>query len=124
MVNANSLGNSSVTSTNFSSPPLNQLLNQITGIKLDRGIPIVENTCSTNFVQLQTKGASVRRKTRSPRFIQSSFGASSSFGTENASEAEPTRSMAKNTTNLQYEQWVTIDQLLLGWLYNSPIDGV
>ncbi|XP_038875135.1 uncharacterized protein LOC120067668 [Benincasa hispida] len=75
-----------IESTKCSTPPLNQLLNQITSIKLERG----------NFMLWKTLALLILRGYRLEGHLSD-----------------------EQSLNPLYEAWVTADQLLLGWLYNS-----
>lgn len=119
MTSVTSTGNSAnAIGTTFSSPPLNQLLNQITTIKLDRGnfllwknlaLPILRSykleghlsessPCPEKFVQ----AANVRVNP-----VQTEAGASSSM----AAASEVAESILVVEINPLYESWVAIDQL-------------
>ncbi|XP_038887015.1 uncharacterized protein LOC120077182 [Benincasa hispida] len=120
MANAIATGSSIGESTKFSTPPLNQLLNQITNTKLERGYFMLWKTLALPIL----RGYKLERhlsgtKICSPMFTVSTipsietgdFGSQASGGASSAT--------GERTFNPLYEVWVTADQLLLGWPYNS-----
>ncbi|XP_031745012.1 uncharacterized protein LOC116405217 [Cucumis sativus] len=106
MTNGVSLIGSST--TNFSNPPLNQILNQLASVKLDRGNYLLWQTLALPILKsYKLQGHLTEENQCPPKFIiNPTCGASS-------------RSTTTKTVNPKFDQWVTFDLLLLGWMYNS-----
>lgn len=120
--------NASITASvpQFSNPPLNQLLNQITSIKLDRGNFLLWKNLALPILNSYKLHGHLTGEEKCPsQFSAPSAPAStpSVVTTEEPSASDVASSSTTTPTptviNPQYEKWVAVDQLLLGWLYNS-----
>lgn len=124
VIDAATMGNS----TTFSSPPLNQLLNQITMIKLDRGNFLLWKNLTLSILRsYKLEGHLLGTKPCPPRVIsqvtEGNGNNGAATGVEASSSEVPTSGASSTTVeaaiNPLYEAWITTDQLLLIWLYNS-----
>ncbi|XP_022151683.1 uncharacterized protein LOC111019598 [Momordica charantia] len=96
----------------FTSPPLNQLLNQITSIKMDRG----------NFLLWQNLALPILRSYKLFDYLTGDKPCPPTHlvPTDTPTNIEgSTSSQSSPTLNPTYEAWIVVDKLLLGWLYNS-----
>lgn len=125
----------SFSSPAYNSPPLNQLLNQITTIKLDRnnfllwknlallilrsycleGHLIGEDVCPPMVVQSLVT-AEQSSNLAAPTFAQV---VSQRESTSSASGASSSSVVSTVMVSPLYKSWIATDQLLLDWLYNS-----
>ena len=114
---------------NFTSSPLNQLLNQVTTTKLDRSnlllwkhlaLPILRGykiegymlghiPCPSMYVSRPTVSSTTQSTVETTAEMASSQTMASS------SMSTPT----EEVVNPGFEAWLVVDQLLLGWMYNS-----
>ncbi|XP_016901223.2 uncharacterized protein LOC107991202 [Cucumis melo] len=120
MANAVSLVESST--TNFSNPPLNQLLNQLSSVKLDRGNYLLWKTLALPIMKsYKFEGHLTGENPCLPKFITNQTGESQSGidGTTEATDGASSRSTTTKTVNPKFDQWLTSYLLLLGWIYNS-----
>ncbi|KAA0060627.1 Reverse transcriptase, RNA-dependent DNA polymerase [Cucumis melo var. makuwa] len=108
--------------TNFSNPPLNQLLNQLSSVKLDRGNYLLWKTLALPIMKsYKFEGHLTGENPCPPKFITNQIGESQSEidGTAEATDGASSRSTATKTVNPKFDQWLTSYLLLLGWIYNS-----
>ncbi|XP_038882253.1 uncharacterized protein LOC120073479 [Benincasa hispida] len=104
----------------FSTPPLNQLLNQITSIKLERGTFMLWKTLSLPILKgYRLEGHLSRTKVCPLMFILSTSSVAKPGEVDSQASEGALSSTYMKSLNPQYEAWVTANQLLLGWLYNS-----
>lgn len=100
----------------LSSLPLNQLLNQVTSIKMDRSNFLLwQNLAWPILRSYKLEGYLTGEKPWSSRFIPKNTNGEeeSSAATSSGAETE-----AEQQLNLAFDAWVAVNQLLLGWLYN------
>lgn len=100
----------------LSSLPLNQLLNQVTSIKMDRSNFLLwQNLAWPILRSYKLEGYLTGEKPWSSRFIPKKTNGEeeSSAATSSGAETE-----AEQQLNLAFDAWVAVNQLLLGWLYN------
>lgn len=102
----------------FSSPPLNQLLNQVTSIKLDRGNFLLwKNLALPILRSYKLEGHFIGSKSCPlKRIPQPNEGATAGAEDSGTEVNEASSSTTETVMNPQYEAWVVVDQLLLGWL--------
>lgn len=104
------------TTTAFISPPLNQLLNQITTIKLDcRNYLLWKNLALPILKSYKLEGHLTGDKPCPEKYQQQKTATTEAESSGGGSSSSTT----VKVVNPQYESWNAIDQLLLGWLYNS-----
>lgn len=103
-----------VSNTSFVSPPLNQLLNQITSIKMDRG----------NFLLWKNLALPILRNYKLFDYLTGAKKCPSKHLTEANASSSTKEETNDRLINPSYESWVAVDQLLLGWLYNSMTSDV
>ena len=91
----------------------------------------MEDNGTPNFEKLQVRGTSNGLDTLPPKFLSSVAGESTETAGIEASSAVSEGTVASSSTSMnskivnpKYEQWVTSDMLLLGWIYNSMVPDV
>ncbi|TYK22689.1 T3P18.3 [Cucumis melo var. makuwa] len=95
----------------FTTPPLNQLLNQFPSTKLDRTNYLLWKTIALPI--LKTVGESTE-----------TVSVKASSAVSEGTTASSSTSMDSKIVNPKYEKWVTSDLLLLGWIYNSMVSDM
>lgn len=115
--------------TSFTNPPLNQILNQLTTVKLDRSNYLLWKTLALPILKgYKLEGHLTGEKPCPEKFvtITSSAGSNGSITEEGDDrEQRAPKQIASSSMsapaiiNPLFEQWITTDLLLLGWLYNS-----
>lgn len=127
MTNVNSTGNRVIAtgSAPFSNPPLNKLLNQVTSMKLDRSNFLLSNNLALPIFQSYNgEGHLLGSTPWPPKYIQTTSNVAVDSTGASSFEAvvgETTSSTMEAVVNPQYEAWITVDQLLPRWMYNSMI---
>lgn len=131
MASDNSTGSLALSTgtANFSNPQLNQLLNKITSIKLDRSNFLLwKNLALPILRSYKLEGHLSGGNSCPPQFIQSTGADSTPSGAPVEEGAISTQSgvvgafasdITTKVVNPLFESWIAVDQLLLGWLYNS-----
>lgn len=123
MANASSNATLHATSANptFSTPPLNQLLNQTATIKLDRRTFLVWQNLAMPILKSYRLLGHLNGEYICPKKCMPTSNNNSTDGNGDVNQSTSSSSSTRPSTivNPLYESWVVIDQLLLGWLYNS-----
>ncbi|KAA0067279.1 uncharacterized protein E6C27_scaffold418G001000 [Cucumis melo var. makuwa] len=122
MTNAAPISVTATPTTSFTNPLLNQILNQLTTIKLDRGNYLLWKTLALPILKSYKLNSHLFGESPClPKIIMLTTQPNESI-VENAGEPSQETSSSSTavvTVNPKYERWITTDLLLLGWLYNS-----
>ncbi|TYJ96311.1 uncharacterized protein E5676_scaffold1970G00140 [Cucumis melo var. makuwa] len=116
----------SLSSAGFSNPPLNQILNQLATVKLDRKNYLLWKTLALPILKGYKLEGHLTGETPCPSHFVLSASSSNTTVTEEGADATigASSSITPRIVNSLFEQWVTTDLLLLGWLYNSMTPDV